>query len=118
MFLWIKNLITKILCQLKPVPEVDYINGPELLPPPLSKEEEQELLLRYSNGDETVRDKLIVHNLRLVVYIARKFDGTVSSVEDLISIGTIGLIKAVKTADPRAVPPPSPVSLRKFLCPS
>ena len=100
MLIWIKNLISKILCQLKPVPEVDYINGPELLPPPLSKEEEQELLLRYSNGDETVRDKLIVHNLRLVVYIARKFDGTVSSVEDLISIGTIGLIKAVKTFCP------------------
>lgn len=100
MLLWIKNLILKIICKLQPVPDVNYINGPELLPPPLSKEEEQSLLEQYSKGDETVRDKLIVHNLRLVVYIARKFDGTVSGVEDLISIGTIGLIKAVKTFCP------------------
>lgn len=100
MIKWFKRLIEKILCKLQPVPEIDYINGPELLPPPLSKEEETALLERYSNGDETVRDKLITHNLRLVVYIAKKFEGTASSVEDLISIGTIGLIKAVKTFCP------------------
>ena len=100
MIKWIKKLIEKILCKLQPVPEIDYINGPELLPPPLSKEEETALLERFSNGDETVRDKLITHNLRLVVYIAKKFEGTASGVEDLISIGTIGLIKAVKTFCP------------------
>ncbi|MBQ5884798.1 MAG: RNA polymerase sporulation sigma factor SigK, partial [Clostridia bacterium] len=77
-----------------------YINGPELLPPPLSKEEETALLESFSNGDESARDKLITHNLRLVVYIAKKFEGTASGVEDLISIGTIGLIKAVKTFCP------------------
>ncbi len=100
MLLWLKNLVSKMLCKLQPTPDLNYINGPELLPPPLPKEEEQALLEQYSNGDESVRNKLIVHNLRLVVYIARKFDGTVSGVEDLISIGTIGLIKAVKTFCP------------------
>ncbi|MCQ2449799.1 MAG: RNA polymerase sporulation sigma factor SigE [Clostridia bacterium] len=74
-----------------------YINGPETLPPPLSAEEEQRLLEEQS---EPAREKLIVHNLRLVVYIARKFETTTGSIEDLISIGTIGLIKAVNTFRP------------------
>ncbi len=74
-----------------------YINGAEKLPPPLSAGEENELLLK--NNDNS-RDKLIVHNLRLVVYIAKKFDSTGVSIEDLISIGTIGLIKAVNTFCP------------------
>lgn len=100
MFKQIRALLLKLLCKLNPSVQVHYINGPELLPPPLSKDEEMHLLARYSNGDETVRDKLIVHNLRLVVYIARKFEGGSSNVEDLISIGTIGLIKAVKTFCP------------------
>lgn len=100
MFKQIRTLFLKLLCKLNPSVQVHYINGPELLPPPLSKDEEMHLLARYSNGDETVRDKLIVHNLRLVVYIARKFEGGSSNVEDLISIGTIGLIKAVKTFCP------------------
>lgn len=100
MFKQIRALLLKLLCKLNPSVQVHYINGPELLPPPLSKDEEMHLLERYSNGDETVRDKLIVHNLRLVVYIARKFEGGSSNVEDLISIGTIGLIKAVKTFCP------------------
>lgn len=100
MFKQIRALLLKMLCKLNPSVQVHYINGPELLPPPLSKDEEMHLLERYSNGDETVRDKLIVHNLRLVVYIARKFEGGSSNVEDLISIGTIGLIKAVKTFCP------------------
>ncbi len=100
MFKQIRALLLKLLCKLNPSVQVHYINGPELLPPPLSKDEERHLLARYSNGDETVRDKLIVHNLRLVVYIARKFEGGSSNVEDLISIGTIGLIKAVKTFCP------------------
>lgn len=77
-----------------------YINGPEILPPPLNKAEEQEIMKRIEAGDESAREPLIVHNLRLVVYIARKFENSGTGVEDLISIGTIGLIKAVKTFCP------------------
>ncbi len=76
---------------------VDYINGPDTLPPPLSKEEENVCLLKFEEGDKDAREELIVHNLRLVVYIARKFENTGISIEDLISIGTLGLIKAVNT---------------------
>lgn len=76
---------------------VYYVNGPETLPPPLSKEEEQELMEKLADGDENVREKLIVHNLRLVVYIAKKFESSGVGIEDLVSIGTIGLIKAVNT---------------------
>ncbi len=79
---------------------VHYINGPETLPPPLSPAEEAELCRRNAEGDETARRELIVRNLRLVVYIARKFDNTSTPVEDLISIGTIGLIKGVGTFCP------------------
>lgn len=74
-----------------------YINGPVNLPGPLSDEEEQSALKRYADGDNNARDLLITHNLRLVVYIARKFDAPGANIEDLISIGTIGLIKAVNT---------------------
>ena len=77
-----------------------YINGTDVLPQPLDKVTEAELLLKYSKGDESVKEQLIVHNLRLVVYIARKFDAVGAGVEDLISIGTIGLIKAVNTFCP------------------
>lgn len=76
---------------------VDYINGAESLPPPLSKEEEQKALELLKSGDRKGRELLIIHNLRLVVYIAKKFESTGIGIEDLISIGTIGLIKAVKT---------------------
>ena len=79
---------------------VYYVNGPETLPPPLTKEEETELMERLGCGDETVREKLIVHNLRLVVYIAKKFESSGVGIEDLVSIGTIGLIKAVNTFRP------------------
>ena len=77
-----------------------YINGPQTLPAPLSKEEENEIMERIKNGDETARQPLITHNLRLVVYIAKKFETANASSEDLISIGTIGLIKAVNTFRP------------------
>ena len=77
-----------------------YINGPETLPEPLTVEQEREIILQYDVDTEAVKEKLIVHNLRLVVYIARKFENTGSNVEDLISIGTIGLIKAVNTFRP------------------
>lgn len=80
--------------------EVYYVGGSEALPPPLTREEEQFLLERLPSGDESVRAMLIERNLRLVVYIARKFENTGINIEDLVSIGTIGLIKAVNTFDP------------------
>ena len=80
--------------------QVHYINGPDTLPAPLSQEEEAEIMERIERGDAAAREPLITHNLRLVVYIARKFETNGSNVEDLISIGTIGLIKAVNTFCP------------------
>ncbi|GGJ55178.1 RNA polymerase sporulation-specific sigma factor [Anoxybacillus voinovskiensis] len=80
--------------------EIYYIGGSEALPPPLTKEEEELLLQKLPSGDETARAMLIERNLRLVVYIARKFENTGINIEDLISIGTIGLIKAVNTFNP------------------
>lgn len=79
--------------------EVYYIGGSEALPPPLSREEEEYLLERLSTGDAAIRAMLIERNLRLVVYIARKFENTGIHIEDLVSIGAIGLIKAVNTFD-------------------
>ena len=76
-----------------------YINGPETLPPPLSTEEEAQVIARLTE-DRSVGRILIEHNLRLVVYIARKFENTGIGIEDLISIGTIGLIKAINTFQP------------------
>jgi len=80
--------------------EIYYIGGSEALPPPLTREEEEILLTRLPSGDGAVRSMLIERNLRLVVYIARKFENTGINIEDLVSIGTIGLIKAVNTFDP------------------
>lgn len=80
---------------LLPPAELHYIGGSDTLPPPLSREREAELLERI--GEEDARKELIEHNLRLVVYIARRFENTGVGIEDLISIGTIGLIKAVGT---------------------
>ena len=77
--------------------DVHYINGSDTLPPPLAPDEEQRILQNYDGTQLPVRQILIEHNLRLVVYIARKFDNTGVGLEDLISIGTIGLIKAVNT---------------------
>ena len=74
-----------------------YIGGSDTLPPPLSREEEAELLSRLGSGEESVRQTLIERNLRLVVYIAKRFENTGINIEDLISIGTIGLIKAINT---------------------
>lgn len=73
-----------------------YINGAEVLPPPLEKEEESEIISRIGE-DEDARQRLIEHNLRLVVYIAKRFENTGVGIEDLVSIGTIGLIKAINT---------------------
>ena len=76
---------------------IHYIGGSDTLPPPLPKAEEAEALAALDAGDESARAKLIEHNLRLVVYIARRFENTGVNIEDLISLGTIGLIKAVNT---------------------
>ena len=93
----IKSFIYIILLKIGLVKPSYYINMAETLPPPLTSAEERELL---KNANEDGRNKLIVHNLRLVVYIARKFDSAAVNIEDLISIGTIGLIKAVNTFCP------------------
>ncbi len=74
-----------------------YIGGSQTLPPPLTSEEETEVLEKLANGDESVRQTLVERNLRLVVYIAKKFENTGVGIEDLISIGTIGLMKAINT---------------------
>ncbi len=95
----IKNLILKIKL-LFSTHNVFYISGTMALPPPLSQQEENEIMDKLKNGDESAREPLIVHNLRLVVYIAKKFENTNINIEDLISIGTIGLIKAVNTFSP------------------
>ncbi|MGW8114840.1 RNA polymerase sporulation sigma factor SigE [Caproicibacterium sp. NSD3] len=79
---------------------IHYINGPETLPPPLSKVEEAKVMQDIMDGKPNAREPLITHNLRLVVYIAKKFESPNANVEDLISIGTIGLIKAVNTFCP------------------
>lgn len=80
--------------------KVMYIGGSDTLPPPLGRERESELIGRLTSGDESARSILIEHNLRLVVYIAKRFENTGINIEDLISIGTIGLIKAVETYQP------------------
>ena len=80
--------------------EIFYINGPETLPAPLSRTQEEEVFLMLETDEENARRILITHNLRLVVYIAKKFESTGIGIEDLVSIGTIGLIKAVKTFCP------------------
>ena len=80
--------------------EVFYIGGSDTLPPPLKKDEEEALMKKLANGDMSVKATLIERNLRLVVYIARKFENTGVAIEDLISVGTIGLIKAVNTFNP------------------
>src|SRR5690606_2320610 len=90
-------LLLRRLPWLRPI---HYVGGSQTLPPPLTAEEEKELLRRLEMGDTSVRSPLIERNLRLVVYIARKFDNTGIPIEDLVSIGTIGLIKAVNTFDP------------------
>lgn len=95
----VRSFLEKMFCTLFGE-GVHYINGPETLPPPLSRKEEELIFLRLSEHDEEAKQQLIVHNLRLVVYIAKKFESTGINVEDLISIGTIGLIKAVNTFSP------------------
>lgn len=93
----IKRLLAKIFHIQEST--VDFIGGGEALPEPLDPEEEKTLVAKYIAGDSNARTKLIEHNLRLVVYIAKKFENTNVDIEDLISVGTIGLIKAVNSFD-------------------
>ena len=95
-----KNLLKRVIDLLLKVfglngATVHYVNGGESLPEPFTAEEEAELTKRLKEGEEGIRDKLVEHNLRLVVYIARRFINTGVDMDDLISVGTIGLIKAV-----------------------
>ena len=96
----IKDIIIKFLNKISGTKPVFYINGPETLPAPLTAEEENKLLEDFEINREEISQQLIIHNLLLVVYIARKFDAAGANIEDLISIGTIGLIIAVKTFCP------------------
>ena len=94
-------LLNRIFSKLKIFQnEIYYVGGNDVLPPPLAKEEEERLVRELAEGKESIRSTLIERNLRLVVYIARKFENTGVGVEDLISVGTIGLIKAVNTFNP------------------
>ena len=95
-----KGLLLRLRIFLAGGNTVFYINGSDALPPPLSKAEECAAMERVKMGDPRAREPLIVHNLRLVVYIAKKFESPGAGTEDLISIGTIGLIKAVNTFSP------------------
>ena len=88
--------IDKNIEEIEQIP-IFYIGGSQTLPPPLEPEEEEEILSKLANGDESVRKILVERNLRLVVYIAKKFENTGIDLEDLISIGTIGLMKAINT---------------------
>ena len=94
-----KNHVLAVLRYLGLLPqqEIYYIGGSDILPPPLKGQQEQDALCALEQGDEGAKQQLIEHNLRLVVYIARRFENTGVNLEDLISIGTIGLIKAIST---------------------
>ncbi|SFR15814.1 RNA polymerase, sigma 29 subunit, SigE [Desulfoscipio geothermicus DSM 3669] len=98
--LFLRLTILNILNRLGLKSEVYYVGSSEALPPPLTTDEETYLIDKLESGDSAVRSVLIERNLRLVVYIARKFENTGVGIEDLVSIGTIGLIKAVNTFDP------------------
>lgn len=95
----LRYILALYLFKTKPQ-KLHYINGPETLPPPLTKDEETIVFSKLEAKEPEARDILVVHNLRLVVYIAKKFESTGIGIEDLISIGTIGLIKAVNTFCP------------------
>ncbi len=101
---WLRQRLQKLASWLSGKKGIHYINGSQTLPPPLNRQEEEEVFSDLLSCDEPVkqsaRQLLIKHNLRLVVYIAKKFESTGINIEDLISIGTIGLIKAVNTFSP------------------
>ncbi len=103
MKIWIARIrlfAARLRAALSGTSELFYIGGPDTLPAPIGKEEEAAVFRALEQGSPAARDTLITHNLRLVVYIAKKFENTGIGVEDLVSIGTIGLIKAVNTFTP------------------
>ena len=100
MFQRFVNLLQRLWARLSWTGGVHYLNGGPGLPPPLTPEQEKTLLTRMAEGDACARDDLITHNLRLVVYLAKKYENSGVPAEDMISIGTIGLIKAVNTFTP------------------
>lgn len=91
---FIKKLLQKIFIKYN---DFFFVGSSDILPPPLEKEEELSLVLKSQKGDISARNKLIEHNLRLVVFISKKYEGTLETLEDLVSIGTIGLIKGINT---------------------
>ena len=93
----ILNLVGLISCFIEKRGSLFYVGATDKLPPPLTKEEEEYYLVMSADGDNFARDKLIEHNLRLVVFLAKKYENTGVDLEDLVSIGTIGLMKGVKT---------------------
>ena len=100
MFQRFVNLLQRLWARLSWTGGVHYLNGGPGLPPPLTPEEEKALLARMADGDPAARDELITHNLRLVVYLAKKYEGSGVPSEDMVSIGTIGLIKGISTFKP------------------
>ena len=95
-----KQIIKKLIENIKKIKENDsvfFVGATDILPPPLSKEEEDHYLELKENGDENAKNKLIEHNLRLVVYLAKRYENTKVDLEDLVSIGSIGLIKGINT---------------------
>ena len=98
LFIGLRELFVRL--GLEVPPPVFYIGGSDVLPPPLTRQEEEEAVQALTAGDRHAKQLLIEHNLRLVVYIARRFENTGVNLEDLISIGTIGLIKAITTFQP------------------
>ena len=100
MFQRFVDFLQRLWARLSWTGGVHYLNGGPGLPPPLTPEEEKALLARMADGDSAARDELITHNLRLVVYLAKKYEGSGVPSEDMVSIGTIGLIKAVNTFTP------------------
>ena len=101
-FYKISYLLSFLVAKIKPAKGVHYIGSAETLPAPLTPTDEEELILKLKNGvcEQETKNILIEHNLRLVVYIAKKFESTGIGIEDLVSIGTIGLIKAINTFKP------------------
>jgi RNA polymerase sporulation-specific sigma factor len=97
MNLWRDKMIEKILNKFFKNDDVFFIGSTDILPPPLKKDIEEDLVRKSNMGDLNARNKLIEHNLRLVVFLAKKYDTTMYDLEDLVSIGTIGLIKGIKT---------------------
>ena len=97
MNLWRDKIIEKILNKFFKNDDVFFIGSTDILPPPLKKDIEEDLVRKSNMGDLNARNKLIEHNLRLVVFLAKKYDTSMYDLEDLVSIGTIGLIKGIKT---------------------